>query len=181
MKLTLYSSGVGDQMPAVIELMSNIPGTRLIFSVFSHQPRVNKLHKPRQSSNNRRGHCWQPLYRTEIHFTAMGAITATSWNRESKTLGVSMVSMLRLVPQAEAGPYQTADLRYEDNLQLQQLVVQRSIIRIRPISLRIPAYQRFTMHGGGEPLIVLPDLKISPAMHLGVNPGELWEPIPTPG
>jgi radical SAM protein with 4Fe4S-binding SPASM domain len=184
MKLSLYSSGVGDQMPAVIELMSNIPGARLIFSVFSHQPKVHEQITQAQGSHRttieaiklaaKLGIC------TEIHFTAMGSNYRDLLGvcELAKTLGVSMVSMLRLVPQGRSRTVSDCRLlRYGENLQLQQLVsTARSIIKIRlgsPYGFLHISDSPQCMAGVNR-LIVLPDLKISPCdAFKQVNPNEL--------
>jgi MoaA/NifB/PqqE/SkfB family radical SAM enzyme len=75
MKLSLYSSGIGDQVSNIIESMRSIPGARLVFSMFSHRPEPHERITQTQGSHRTTIESIKLAVklgiRTEIHFTAM--------------------------------------------------------------------------------------------------------------
>ena len=172
MKVSLYLSGVGGDTMPVMELMASIPQARLIFSLYSHRSEVHDYITQGHGSHATTldairssvslGVC------TELHFTAMRLNYPDLLDvcRVAKVLGVSRVSVLRLVPQGRSR--NATDGRFltrQDNLQLRGLLGHaRSII-----NTRIGAPYGF-LHvsdspkcsAGVDQLIILPDLKISP-------------------
>lgn len=172
MKLSLYSSGVGDQAPAVITALKTIPNARLILSLFSHLPEMHDSITQRLGSHNttmaainksvKQGTC------TELHFTAFrhNYKDLPSVCDLAKSRGVNKISVLRVVPQGRSR-IGTSDLflQPEDNLKLQSLINKaRSIIETRVGSpygfLHVSDTPQ--CRAGVDRLIVQPELEISP-------------------
>jgi len=172
MQVSLYSSGVGDHTLSVIGAMASIPRARLIFSLYSHQPEVHDYVTQGHGSHSTTVAAITSSVslgvRTELHFTAMRLNYRDLLDvcRMAKALGVSRVSVLRLVPQGRSR--NAADGRFlgkEDNLRLRELLGEARLI----IDTRIGSPYGF-LHisdspecsAGVDRLVVLPDLRISP-------------------
>lgn len=172
MQLSLYSSGVGDQALSVIQAMASIPRACLIFSLYSHQPEthdyVTQGHGSHSTTVAAITSSVSLRVRTELHFTAMRLNYRDLLDvcRMAKALGVSKVSVLRLVPQGRSrNATDGRFLRNEDNLRLREILGEaRSIIDTRIGSpygfLHISDSPE--CRAGVDRLVILPDLRISP-------------------
>lgn len=172
MNVSLYTSGVGASIPAVITRMESIPIARLIFSLYSHRPEIHDRITQREGSHSTTVAAIESAValgvRTELHFTIMRCNYRDLLGvcELAKALGVSKVSVLRLVPQGRSR--NATDARFlgsEDNLALQELVkTARTIITTRVGSpygfLHVSDSPQCS--AGVDRLIVLPDLLISP-------------------
>lgn len=172
MKPTLYSSGVGQQTFEVIEAMQRIPQARMIFSLYSHLPKIHDRITELDGSHRMTVAAIESSVstgiRTELHFTAMRCNYQDLLGVCSlaKTLGVRKVSVLRLVPQGRSrSAAEDLLLCRVDNLKLQELLSDaRTIIKTRVGSpygfLHVSDSPQCS--AGVDRLIILPGLTISP-------------------
>ncbi len=171
-KLSLYASGIADQAPDVIQTMSRIQNSHIIFSLYSHRPEVHDAITQCHGSHGqtlRMVHLAVALgVRTELHFTAMRTnyrdLPAVA--RVAASLGVGRVSLLRLVPHGRAREAGNALLlSREDNLLLRKAVTEAS----QEMDIRVGSPYGFLdvsgsprCSAGVDTLIVSPSLVISP-------------------
>jgi len=172
MAISLYTSGVGRMIENVSNSLTGMPGARMILSLYSHKPEVHDSITQCQGSH---GTTLKSIrfavglgIQTGLHFAAMRGNyrNLADVARLARSLGVTRISVLRLVPQGRSRPGgPDLILQQDDNLRLRKLVTSaREILDIRVGSpygfLHVSNSPRCS--AGVDRLIVLPDLAISP-------------------
>lgn len=183
-KTCIYTTGNVNQFNAAIAKLKENGLDRAIFSLFSaKKDNHEKITKKDGSYNNTISaieKCVELGIKTEIHFVPMASnykeLPQIAWL--GKRLGVTNISILRLVPQGRAKSQKDEILSKEQNKELRNIIV---TLRNNGYNIRVGSPYNFLnlpdskpCNSGTEELTIRPNLTICPCdAFKGVKPGDL--------
>lgn len=169
---SLYTTGIAPHAVAIFEALKAAGLKRVIFSVFGKEKErhetVTLVKGSFDDTLNSLKFCLKLGFNVEIHFVPM-SINFEELRPVSELaleLGVSRISVLRLVPQGRGSDYENLKLSFEENLALRKTITE---LRNEGHDIRVGSpYNIFMMRknpeccSGIDRMTISPDLRISP-------------------
>ena len=169
---TLYTTGIAPNAVPIFQELKAAGLSRVIFSVFGkdryRHEAVTQVEDSFDRTMDSIRSCIELGFKVEIHFVPMAT---NYWELRSvaelaREMGISCVSVLRLVPQGRGSDYANLKLNHEANLDLRKTIVE---LRGEGHNIRVGSpYNILALKSnpeccaGIDRLTISPDLKISP-------------------
>lgn len=170
--LSLYTTGIAPKAISKFRALQKAGLSRVIFSVFSRSKErhdaITLVDGSFDVTINSMRNCIELGFNVEIHFVPMAANYAElrSVAELARNMGISRVSVLRLVPQGRGSDYETLKLNHESNLTLQKSIIE---LRKEGHDIRVGSpYNILALKSnpeccaGIDRITISPELKISP-------------------
>lgn len=168
----LYTTGIAPNAVSIFQELKATGLSRVIFSVFGkdrecHEA-VTLVEDSFDATMASMRYCVEHGFKVEIHFVPMAANYGElrPVAELARDMGISRVSVLRLVPQGRGSDYEKLKLRHEENLALRKTIVE---LRDEGYDIRVGSpYNILALKSnpeccaGIDRLTISPELKISP-------------------
>lgn len=183
-KTCVYTTGNISLFNEKIEILKSMGLNRIIFSLFSSDRKqhedVTKIKGSYNKTISAIEKCVSLNISTEIHFVPLASnykeLPQIAWL--GKKIGVSNISILRLVPQGRATKHKKEFLSIEQNIELREIII---TLRKQGYNIRVGSPYNFLgledskpCNSGTEELTIRPDLTICPCdAFKGITPKDL--------